>query len=134
MFKTSISNNEQDFNTQRLRTPSVYMENEAFTQQEVLEVTERTARVINYLMERLEEKRLSEKKEQLRDLDADTDSFIPIQSPPTFPSLKCDVCSQEYALDTLRRCNRCNIVYYCTEGCQRAAWPKHKELCLTLSK
>ena len=38
----------------------------------------------------------------------------------------CDVCG---AGNCKRRCGRCREAYYCSEECQRSAWPAHKEAC-----
>ena len=38
----------------------------------------------------------------------------------------CDVCG---AGNCKRRCGRCREAYYCSEECQRSAWPAHKGAC-----
>ena len=38
----------------------------------------------------------------------------------------CDVCG---AGNCKWRCGRCREAYYCSEECQRSAWPAHKEAC-----
>lgn len=38
----------------------------------------------------------------------------------------CAVCGQA---GVEHRCGRCKIVWYCSEGCQRKDWPKHKTFC-----
>jgi hypothetical protein len=52
----------------------------------------------------------------------------------TNPDERCDKCS-EYKLNAggervkLLRCTTCKIARYCSQACQRAAWPEHKKKC-----
>ena len=39
----------------------------------------------------------------------------------------CAMCSKKPA--TLFRCQKCKCVVYCDKGCQKAHWPKHKQVC-----
>ncbi len=38
----------------------------------------------------------------------------------------------EAAVILLKACSACRSVYYCSEACQRAAWPAHKAECKAL--
>jgi len=45
---------------------------------------------------------------------------------------RCDECFKPGSLRerTLNRCSKCQIAYYCSPSCQRAAWSLHKPECL----
>ena len=41
----------------------------------------------------------------------------------------CGLCMETKECKDLRRCGTCNVVQYCSESCQEADWPSHKEHC-----
>ncbi|KAJ7799521.1 hypothetical protein B0H13DRAFT_2390985 [Mycena leptocephala] len=41
----------------------------------------------------------------------------------------CSTCHTETSADSLKRCARCQLVWYCSSGCQKKDWPDHKKLC-----
>ena len=60
-------------------------------------------------------------------LDAATGGQASAAVPPSLADEQsCDVCG---AGNCKRRCGRCREAYYCSEECQRSAWPAHKEAC-----
>ncbi len=42
----------------------------------------------------------------------------------------CAQCNQRFGR-SLRACSRCLVVYYCSRDCQRAAWPEHRNVCVS---
>ena len=60
-------------------------------------------------------------------LDAATGGQASAAVPPSLAGEQsCDVCG---AGNCKRRCGRCREAYYCSEECQRSAWPAHKGAC-----
>lgn len=48
---------------------------------------------------------------------------------------KCVVCGKSAkAGDKLKKCARCASVPYCSVGCQRDDWPRHKLSCVAVKK
>ena len=43
------------------------------------------------------------------------------------PHLQCHHCSEYKA--RMKKCSNCGSVRYCSEECQRMAWPTHKKAC-----
>ena len=41
---------------------------------------------------------------------------------------RCLLCQKEGRSPPLRKCSQCEIAYYCSKECQKAHWPRHKEL------
>ncbi|KAJ7844065.1 hypothetical protein B0H13DRAFT_2364465 [Mycena leptocephala] len=41
----------------------------------------------------------------------------------------CSTCRTETSADSLKRCARCQLVWYCSSGCQKKDWPDHKKFC-----
>ncbi|KAJ7607259.1 hypothetical protein DFH06DRAFT_1347524 [Mycena polygramma] len=41
----------------------------------------------------------------------------------------CSTCSTKTSLEGLKRCGRCQLVWYCSSECQKKAWPDHKKFC-----
>lgn len=46
---------------------------------------------------------------------------------PGLEVLRCDHCGQ--TIQRLRRCSACRRAFFCGLDCQRAAWPRHREVC-----
>jgi len=46
---------------------------------------------------------------------------------PGLEVLRCDHCGQ--TIQRLRRCAACRRAFFCGRDCQRAAWPRHREVC-----
>ena len=44
------------------------------------------------------------------------------------PTPYCSVCLKKPE-EKLKRCSQCKAVYYCSVGCQKRDWPKHKPAC-----
>ena len=44
----------------------------------------------------------------------------------------CAACNEIKDCTSLMRCGGCRVVQYCSENCQRADWPIHKDQCKTL--
>ena len=42
---------------------------------------------------------------------------------------ECSSCGKQSS--SLKRCGKCRSVFYCSEGCQRGDWKKHKRCCHT---
>jgi len=41
----------------------------------------------------------------------------------------CSQCLKPNSDDTFRRCSKCKAVWYCSQECQKLAWPQHKTTC-----
>ena len=41
----------------------------------------------------------------------------------------CDQCCDKSRPEKLLRCGKCNLAFYCSRECQRAAWTKHQLRC-----
>ncbi|KAI0073139.1 hypothetical protein K474DRAFT_1666980 [Panus rudis PR-1116 ss-1] len=44
----------------------------------------------------------------------------------------CPKANELFRFNQLRKCSRCQCVYYCSQACQRVDWARHKEYCKTL--
>lgn len=44
----------------------------------------------------------------------------------------CGMCGKPNVDNTLKKCSRCKVTYYCSVTCQKAKWPQHKDYCKTL--
>ena len=42
------------------------------------------------------------------------------------PNVYCDCCGVE---GKLKRCQGCQLSFYCSVGCQKKSWPTHKQMC-----
>ncbi|EJF62668.1 hypothetical protein DICSQDRAFT_169058 [Dichomitus squalens LYAD-421 SS1] len=59
----------------------------------------------------------------------------PLDTPPSLQLRTCFQCRQPPGTDVqLKRCAGCADVVYCSKECQKAAWPKHKEICRPIVK
>ena len=67
-----------------------------------------------------------DEKEQLRQFEA-------MLGVPTFNPNRCARCGIQSS-DTLKRCSKCKMAYYCTAECQREDWKKHKIACKLLEQ
>ncbi|PPR03493.1 hypothetical protein CVT26_007899 [Gymnopilus dilepis] len=50
------------------------------------------------------------------------------------PQMTCDVCFKKAGQGgvELKKCNGCTAAWYCSEQCERQAWPEHKKSCGTV--
>ncbi|XP_075239720.1 uncharacterized protein LOC142335213 [Convolutriloba macropyga] len=50
----------------------------------------------------------------------------------TVKSLCCSTCYSKHPITDLKRCSLCQVAIYCSRGCQKGDWPKHKLHCKDL--
>lgn len=69
--------------------------------------------------------------EKVGDLEDIIDSITPqIPAPVAVVRNVCAACGKEgAAVGTLLNCSRCKVVRYCSKGCQREDWKRHKKSC-----
>lgn len=48
------------------------------------------------------------------------------------PATRCDGCQTN--VEKVKKCGRCLVASYCSEKCQKSAWPKHRETCVVPSE
>lgn len=50
-----------------------------------------------------------------------------------WPVVRCSQCAKALSGGDLKKCSGCECAFYCSEACQRAAWPLHKPSCKKLA-